>query len=370
MGFWHTTGYVDWPTGSIMPAGYCYGPGRRLPEPSQRSVPATPPGPESIYSPTMYVSGREVGHHTFAITHPVEMDDIELHHCNSAALNGRDITVQEARKRLSSMTHGLATLALFGAKSSRKTVRLDFQIAATGDLDVIDAAFEAMGKRNQLDICAIDLFISETRKSETALPYCGGIADYLYGVIAKERHQGSDLKYESYQSRFRSAASKLGRYDRPVARAIIDLISFHFNHFSDISNCHEVTRVAIASRIFQVWINRNNDDQSRKQVFDRQPHALEESQADFETECILRWTCWPEYRKRYLNSIESHLSSRTLAQYDVTKLHILLAEEYVKVGDQKGAIEHAKELSNLTEFAPWAASIIDRASSSRMQKSE
>ena len=370
MGFWHTTGYVDWTTGSTMPAGYCYGPGHRPPVPTMGPAPEQQCAPESIYSPAMYVRGQEVGHRPLVITDSVGLGDIQLHHCNSVALNGRDITVREVPKRLSSMTHGLATLDLFGAESSRKTVSLDFQIAVKGDLDVIDAAFEAMRKRNQLDICAINLFISETRQSETALSYCGGIADYLYGVIAKERHRRSDLKYESYQSRFGSAASKLSRYDRPIARAIIDLISFHFNHFSDTSNCHRITRVAIASRIFQAWMARENDGQSRKQVFDQQPHALEESLADFETECILRWTCWPEYRKRYLNSIESHLSSRTLAQYDVTKLHILLAEEYVKVGNRKSAIEHAKELSNITEFAPWAASIIDRASSSRMQKGE
>lgn len=351
MGFWHT-GYIEFHEEFLA-----------TPLPVAMPRPKPPRRPESTNRPALYVRGQEAGHYPLVVAHPLGLDDIELRHCNRAAINGTEFTIQEAARRLTSMRHDVAIVNLFGTRSSKTTVSLDFQIATKEDLDMIDKAFEAMRKRNQLDVCIIDLFISETQHCKTALPYCSGIVSYLHGIIAKERHRQSGLPYESYQSHFKSAALKLAAYNRPVARAITALVSFHFNQFSDAANCNDLTRVAAASRIFHIWINRINDIPLRQQEYDAMPNTLEVSLTDFETECILRWTCKPEYRLRYINSIEVASSAGNLAEYDIIKLHILLAEEYLKIGNRKCANEHAKELSNLTAFAPWANTIIDRASS-------
>lgn len=353
MGFWHT-GYMEFKEEFVYSP-----PSEAIPSPK----PVRPLEPEAIRRPAMYIKEHEVGHQVFHITEPIDPNDIKVKYCNRMRLNGASITNQQLKETLATSRQFFANVELVGLKSTRTTISLDIQIADEQDLDEIDTTLSAMKNRHRLDLSAIDQFINDTKKCSSALPYCDGVVQYLYGVIAKERHHDCNIPFEDYQRYFKSSATKLASYNRPLARIITNLISFHFNQFSDVTQSMDKSRLSIAASIYEMWLNQIESAANLPRLKGAYPDQIEPSLTDFQTEDILRCTCWPDYRERYLSSISDKINDDTLADYDLYKLHILLAESYKDRGDVKRALKHVKQLAHLIAFEPWV-----RAMTAKLQK--
>jgi hypothetical protein len=112
-------------------------------------------------------------------------------------------------------------------------VALDFQVAKLKDLEAVESALLRLAMGEKLSLEAIGNFIRECRELTTGMMYCDGISHYLYGVMAKEQLPGTGLEEESYLTRYAQAVDQLTDINRPIARSLRALVSFHFNHFSD-----------------------------------------------------------------------------------------------------------------------------------------
>ena len=197
------------------------------------------------------------------------------------------------------------------------------------------------------------------RAYPTAMGYCDGVCDYFYGVLTKERSPASSLPYARYREKFTRAADRLKDFERPLAHVICALIAFHFNHFIPCPEIAEPSRVEVASGRFERWIA------SERSVADQllsHPHSdtLERLLTDFETERLLCWSvAASDVLLPHIDDMET-MVRLDLAEFDRTKLRILLAEWHAHQGHVLDASRHARELRNNQALGGWAEGLLAR----------
>ena len=304
-----------------------------------------------LHRPTLFLQGQELSTHPVRITRPLTADDVKTEGCNQAFLNGRNTTVRSLPDSLTQLTSGIHKLVLRNMDVSAKFM-LDFRIASEDDLMGIEDQFKRIVRRQQLDICVVDEFISATSGFGSALGYCDGICEYLYGVLAKEQAPASSLPYEAYVGKFSKAVEELANYKRPLARMIGSLVVFHFNHFGEAARLASDARVGRAAARFEAWLK------DRKTEFGPDLNIaisnLDALVTDWETEQIVCWAVRPlDDLSQHVRDMEAFLK-RNIGEYDRVKLHILLGEAYAASGDIGKALQHTKTLRNLPPFDKWA----------------
>ena len=311
------------------------------------------------HRPRLVLQGREIGTGTVRITEPVAADDVGVSQCDRAALNGTETSVADVPRGLARLMFGVCNVKLYNGGALAE-FRLDFQIASAGDLKGIEDEFTRMARGKRLDRRAIDDFITATKRFGSAIGYSDGICAYLYGVLAKEKHTDSSLPYDQYVSRFNKAAYELADYPRPLARTIRGLIAFHFNHFAEARRLAHGTRLGRAAERYVVWLT--GVASAVRSAIKPRATALELDAllTDWTTEQILDWTVRasddPPRDTKEMASTLNHCP----ADYDRTKLHVLLSETYLANMDCDPACRHAKELRNRPGFDRWAESTIEK----------
>ena len=308
-----------------------------------------------LHRPTLFLQGQELGTHPVRITRLLTADDVKTEGCDQAFLNGRDISVVSLPDSLTRLSSGIHKLVLNKADVSA-IFTLDFRIASEDDLNGIEDQFKKIVRSRQLDICAVDEFISATSGFGSALGYCDGICEYLYGVLTKEQASNSSLPYEAYVGKFNKAAEELANYKRPLARMIGSLIEFHFNHFGEAARLASEERVGRSAARYEAWLK----DQ-KTEIGPDMSIAISNLDAlvtDRDTEKIVCWAVRPlDDLSQHVRDMES-LLKRNIGEYDNVKLHILLGETYAASGDIGKTLQHAKTLRNLPPFDKWAESKI------------
>lgn len=182
--------------------------------------------------PLLMVRGRAVGQSALQVLSPLQADDIVVEDAQRATINGKKISIAGLRKRLLSAQHEYMQISLENAGVVTQC-HLDFQIASTDHLQGVEAAFLRMAQSRKLGPDALERFIKECAAFDTARSYYDGICQYLYGVMAKERTPGCSLAPDKFKEKYGRARDVLNGVDRPLARNILALVAFQFNHFAD-----------------------------------------------------------------------------------------------------------------------------------------
>jgi len=110
-------------------------------------------------------------------------------------------------------------------RSVRGPVALrELRLFRPGHRGMVTPALERLIDGGELSLRAIDDFIMRSKSYPTAR-YLSGIANYLYGVLAREGAAESRVRDEShdgggYQGKYDQAVGILGSFDRPPAEAI------------------------------------------------------------------------------------------------------------------------------------------------------
>lgn len=363
MGFWHT-GYMEFheysglddfhlePPPPRFPCAHCEEIYASFDELRKHRFESHP-----LRRPTLFLHDQELGTHPVRVTRPLSADDVTTENCDRAFLNGREMSISTLPRVLSQITSNICKLELSKADVSAEFT-LDFCIASEDDLKGIEEHFERTALGQRLDIRAIEEFIIATSGFGSALGYCNGICEYLYGVLAKQQAPDSSLPYEEYVKRFNKAAEELVAYERPLARTIGSLIEFHFNHFVEAVRLASETRVGRAATRYASWLQNWKSETEHEAAVSMALSNLDAWITDWETEQIIRWATRPlDHLSQHVTEMESFLN-RNLAEYDSVKLHILLGETYAASGDIEKALQHAKTLRNLPGLERWAESMI------------
>lgn len=307
--------------------------------------------------PLLFVRGKEAGAHPEHIARRLDPGDIFLEHCDEVFLNEEKITPQALPIVLSQITNDTCSLRLLKAGVSSEFI-LEFRVATEGDVKGIENAFDRLASGRRLNKRVVSDFIDISKPYSTAIRYCDGISGYLFGVLLKEGSSDAQLSFDKYIDKFNSAAVALADFERPLAQSIAGLIAFHFNQFPAVVSIASETRVAAAASRFAGLLGATQAS-TRREV---RPDGWESMITDLQTERIIQWAVQPQKElASRVDEMETLLNDGA-AEFDRPKLHVLLGEAHISVGNKRDARRHAAALRNIPAFERWAEILIRNCS--------
>lgn len=354
MGFWHT-GYFEFheldepvlPKPPAKPSHICLVCGAAFF--SHRDLDVHEYSGHIRQQPTLILNGREVGRGRLYVTKPTSVHDWVFSNSDSVIVNGERSRPEAAAEILASKSKGFAEVIAQNG-DIQQTYQFDFAFADAADLQGVDDALEAVIRGSTLSLGVIDTFIMESKRYPSASRYLDGIANYLYGVLAREG--GSS---ERYQSRYDTAVTILGEFDRPPAEAICGLVAFHYNHFEHAMSKTKSARVSDVSRRFTSLLRgRRPSVRGLEQVHHT---VLDAALSDSTMERVLRLCAIP-LDGSALSEVEDATSAiGGHRPYDQLKLRIIIAEHHLASGNLTAARAQTAELRHYRITENWYASM-------------
>ena len=313
----------------------------------------------SYTRPVLLLNHRECGRSRFTISEPTAEPDWAVLDASSILVNGEEIPPSKAGSALSSFHEGVVRVVLKGEQSNQ-SFDLRFAITDYADLQGVDDRLHEMVRGHRLTIGAIEGFLSATEAFRTAGDYRAGIANYLYGVLAREKSPESGLKHDEYRERFDQAVALLGGFDRQPADAICGLVAFHYNQFDHAILRTRSARVSWAARRFLHLLEGMDLDVSELVAPERS--SIDYVLSDALTEQVLTWASIPldgTAHEPTIAAIEEALLDHE--PFDQLKLRIVTAEYQLRKGSPETGRKHAAELRHNPVAEEWARTYLNRA---------
>jgi hypothetical protein len=316
----------------------------------------------SVTRPTIFLQGRECGRSRVSVLTATSPEDWEIVGADSIMLNGKYVDVSQAKSILSLATKGFIKVQLT-TTGVNQTFDLNFQIAEQSDLDGIEKALQRFVSRRELTIPSIESFLKETSSFITCDNYRFGIANYFYGVLAREGspHSGLNLNISDetpYVKKFEESVDQVMGYVRPGADAICGLVAFHFNQFDIAMRRTFSPRVARASIRLHQLLNGEGGESVKEGIL--LSGSMDVAMCDGETEMALDLCCLP-LNAAYTGHFESALSDlNRFEQFDQLKVRVIAAEHFMEIGDFKRAAEVASPLRHNRLSESWCSGLARR----------
>jgi len=350
MGFWQT-GYMEFheptgegsfpPAGPLPPAYPC--PTCGLEFSTERDFRVHAFEGHATPRPVLVLRGRECGRSRLTVTTKTSMADWVIQNARSVAVNGRLATVDQAAAFLASQRSGVTEVTLTNGDVNR-AFEFEFTLADEADLAGVDAALGRLIEGGELSPRAIDDFIMRSKRYPTASRYMSGLANYLYGVLAREGAAESGILDKphdvGYEAKYDQAVGILGSFDRAPAEAICGIVAFHYNQFDRAMTKTKSQRVAEVSLRFQAMLKGEHWPSGDLW---RAPHAsLDFALSDSAIEQVLKWSAvaLDGTAAVAVAALVANLESQR--PYDALKLHMVAAEHCLSVGDLTSALRHAE----------------------------
>ena len=120
-----------------------------------------------------------------------------------------------------------------GARTAAK-YRVRVAIANETTLNAIDAEFLRHIATDDLSTSGVRRFADLCSDFPDGGDYYDALADYAFGVLAKDQAGGTTLKFERFRDKFSHALVVLSDYSRPVAQAVCASVRFNLNDFAHL----------------------------------------------------------------------------------------------------------------------------------------
>lgn len=369
MGFWHTgymefhepTGWGDEPRAKPLPPEFpCSQCGLVFMSPDDLAVHLFD-GHVST-RPTLSLRGRECGRSRLSVISRTVPEDWTFGNFRQIRVNGALAPEADAKERLSSAALGVVSVVLEGERADQE-FEFSFSIANEADLNGVEDRLHELVRGRSLTINSIEAFLDRTSQYPTARAYRDGLANYFYGVLAREGSVESGLRrtqddLPAYTARFDEAVTTLSAFDRPPAEAICGLVAFHYNQFDVALRKTRSPRVARAARRLASLLSGTVPADEEVAIEDRA--SLDYVLSDTEIEKVLSWCCIPldGSADEAIDQIEAAVSSQQ--PNDALKLRVVAAEHYLAAGRRDHGLRHMTDLRHSTLAERWVSSYRDR----------
>lgn len=305
-----------------------------------------------IVRPYLYLGDQ--GHHQrhYVIARAIQPGDV--HFLNAEEIYIGDEPVEDpavAAKLLSGRTEGRTEVRL-ETRGYAVNYRIEYQIISDSVAEQVEKTFLesnspasnlAEGRRRFNDK------ISELDRS--ALHYVAALDRYLLGIMAKDRLEGCQIRYEDYSNTLGESLDKLGPVGRPFSEAVIAVIHLILNKFDVLPNEGIIPSLAATRRTMREGVFTNLEGS--------QNHG-EGIPVDSLTELIMRFaTGGDDFRRARVEDFENMTGARSLSESDRLKLHLLLLAYYADVGNSGKASEHYARLRHAPQVADYADTIYE-----------
>lgn len=142
--------------------------------------------------PQLFLKGRECGRSRQQIIATTQPSDWGVRNATMVHINGHRVSNSQVGKHLSEQPNGTVSVVLTGELGSQD-FEFSFTVADENELKIVDDALKALIENRSLTLALIDEFLQQTRQASTARLYRDGLANYFYGVLARERSPESGL---------------------------------------------------------------------------------------------------------------------------------------------------------------------------------
>lgn len=319
----------------------------------------------SIQRPVLVFKGRECGRGRLLVTEETSVDDWVIRNTDKVTVNGSTVSLESVAEVLCSQRTGVVevTLAQNGVPRPPR-FEFEFNLTEENDLLSVDEALDRLIDGRELSARSIDDFIMRSKHYPTSARYVAGLANYLYGVMARERAAESGNPDETpagdgYQAKYDQAVEILRNFDRPPAEAICGIVAFHYNQFKRAMTKTRSQRVAEASLRLQSLLTGQPTALGDLSLT---PHSsLDRALSDSVIEQVLQWSTIPLDGSAAPDVVSELTSGINTQRFnDSLKLHLVAAEHTFAAGDLVSAKRHAENLrhSRLTE--DWYAAFQTR----------
>ena len=371
MGFWHT-GYAEFhePTGL---GAYVYTPPPPIRYTCQHCAQSFLDvealrkhrfEQHPVRQPALLLRGKPVGALTQVLMRPLGPADVLVEDATACQLNGEPIPPAHLGSQLAAMRREFADVVLSNQGATTRC-QLDFQVADEAHLAGVEAAFLRLARDRLLNMQSVSRFNEDCRVFASAMPYCDGVAQFLYGIMAKERSPDSGLRYEKYSEQFNRATHRLTDIDRPLARSVRALVAFHFNHFDDAEYLAPEGALRHAAGAFAGLLQ--GLPWHFDEAFSSAPgSAVEDLLTDQDTLQILADASHGLVgQKARAEELLAHLRRAPAGGYDHMK-RMLLACEALAARDESASHAEARKLARALAGKPdtsaWASAMLERLS--------
>ncbi|MEV0561565.1 hypothetical protein [Dactylosporangium sp. NPDC050588] len=312
-------------------------------------------GGHHTIQPMLVFRGRECGRSRLAITKETSTSDWVFRNAKAISVNGRNFSANTAATYLSEQRSGVHDVTLVNG-GARQEFQFAFALADEEDLQNVDVALRQLVDSGELSHSSINHFIMRGKHFPTALSYLSGLANYLYGVLAREGSAESGLAgrqgEQGYEGRYNQAVTTLGDFDRHPAEAICGIVAFHYSQFPRAAARTRSRRVAAVSLRFREILEGgipSTQHDLRAESHTSWDHVL----SDTVIERVLAWSALPLDGSAG-EAVEEFGSVITAQRpHDAFKLRLVAAEHYLAVGDHTAAIRNADLLRHGRNTERW-----------------
>lgn len=305
--------------------------------------------------PLLLLRGRECGRSRLMVIMKTQPQDWEFVHTTRVLINDRTYEPPLAKEVLAEANRGVLEVRLEGERIDQ-VFEFAFSVADNDDLGRVEAQLVAFVRQRTLSIASIERFLDDTAVWSGADQYRFGLANYFYGVLARERSPESGLiddhlSKRSYVSRFQEAAQSLSQFEQAGAEAVCGLIAFHFNQFDIAMRKTKSARLARIARRMQSIVDGRLHDSDRGAI--TSVTGLDYALSDMETERVLCWCALPLDGSGAEHVANAEASLPYLEPGDQVKVHLIAAEHHLAAGSPKTGLAHATVLSHNRLTEAW-----------------
>ena len=269
--------------------------------------------------------------------------DIAFLNCKAIIINNKLFDENSAKEIISRASFENFQIDLRGESTTQKH-QLRIKIPSKDDLDGIIKCLKDMIAARRLDLEAITLFIENSKKYTSATGFYDGIANYLYGVMSKERlsQVGDGI---DYKEKFNQSLASLSNYDTLASSLLMGLIEFNFNHISEAASRGRGTRYGEAALIMSTWLR------DEPPIPIHYPGTIDNLFIDVFTQQICDWIIrFDKLTDQEIADMTDNLNSELWTEYDKTKIRIILAEKYFLSGQKNKAHEFVRYVSSFDDW--------------------
>ena len=337
-------------------------------------------GQHRVGRPVILLRGREPAKR-HVIRTALSREDILTVNATSAQvkIDGEDIPAMSLRKvcdrlaalRQAEMSLRLVNASQHNAKPVNSTYEISVRIAETHELRNVEKAFAEFmippaaskdSSRQSISRALIDQFIGAGAGvgAGAGADYVAGLAEYLMGVLVKERPATERLTTSSarYRELYGEALVHLADFERPLARLIVSIIRFSLNDFSCAATQTGFWELDDANDLLR------NPEQATLSFFDENAARLSVCPIDHATSGILNLAKRMSRQTRWSHILDSECrdmaNSEVFDAADQKKILAIWAAAAWRRNARQSAIEPLRQIAATYPFDEWAKPYLER----------
>jgi hypothetical protein len=322
--------------------------------------------------PALYVHGEPLLRES-VLRAPVRESDVDLLHCThcEVQIDGgpwNRLTLPEFRTQFAQPTNSTWNVRLVHERSeddsrTEEEYHVRFRIPDTTVLNALDEHFLQTLVLDELRHSDLTRFEAGLPVDVPAREYGGALGNYALGILLKERHNRprSQVGFEEFAVKMRSALEVLRLFNRPVALAVSSSIRFNLNDFHDYGTAIAM-ELETGLRFFRSIIGGSTTDESPSLVVMPAPQKASKRAVcpvDQVSHRLLdacaRLSGGGRMSLTELEAIRQHTRGMIpVSEQDLAKIHVICAEGYMRCTRAADALLHLQAIQFDPSFKDWA----------------